>query len=319
MQDLNYTNIESKQNIVYKHIKQLLDLHSYRQKHQQTVLEGLHLFSAFMGSESIASINAIYICENLLEKTQLQKDNLDLIETIKITQNPQNKVSFNKKIPCYVLSKALWQSITSQPNNSILCILNYPQTLQPEQTQSYTLQILANFFKQTLLTSQSQAIILDDIQDAGNLGTILRTSAACGVKFVLCLGGAHAYSPKVLRAGMGAHAHLQILYWPLDQLQILQQELQNLITQALSSLTKTDAKQQFALLGTSLQGQLYLYSHVLPKHVIWLFGNEGQGLRQSWQRLTQTVKVPQLNIESLNVASCAGLCMYAHAFALLSK
>ncbi len=61
-------------------------------------------------------------------------------------------------------------------------------------------------------------LILDGVQDAGNVGSMMRTAAAAGLSYVVCLKGtAQAWSPKVLRAAMGAHRHLKIFeVWSLN-------------------------------------------------------------------------------------------------------
>lgn len=139
------------------------------------------------------------------------------------------------------------------------------------------------------------AVLLDQVQDPGNLGTILRTTAASGVTSVyLSPGCASAWSPKALRAGMGAQFILQI-YENIPLLPLIQ-------TTALQTCTTTLSARSVSL-----------YDVPLSQPTVWIFGSEGQGV--SPELLTHTsqhVRIPQANtpVESLNVAAAAAVCLY---------
>jgi TrmH family RNA methyltransferase len=136
------------------------------------------------------------------------------------------------------------------------------------------------------------AVLLDRVQDAGNVGSILRTAAAFGVRQVWTTPGtAGLWSPKVLRAGMGAHFGLELV----------------------EGLTLGDlAPGALPWVGTSLRSPLLLPRAPLPPQVIWVFGHEGQGLsEETLARCTWTVRIPQPGgEESLNVAAAAAVCLY---------
>ncbi|HEY0817325.1 MAG TPA: RNA methyltransferase [Rhizobacter sp.] len=136
------------------------------------------------------------------------------------------------------------------------------------------------------------AVILDRLQDAGNVGTVLRTAAAFGFTQCIALKGTAAlWSAKVLRAGMGAHFGL------------------NLVEQA----AETDLSSlRLPLLGTSSHAAQALHEVVLPWPCAWVMGHEGQGVSESLAaRCALTLRIPQPGgEESLNVAAAAAVCLY---------
>jgi len=139
---------------------------------------------------------------------------------------------------------------------------------------------------------QAATVVLDRLQDAGNVGSILRTAAAFGVGQVLALQGTAAlWSPKVMRAGMGAHFGLRLL--------------EGLQADDLAAL-------QMPLVGTSLESDALLHSAALPRPCAWVLGHEGQGVAPALlARCALTVRIPQPGgEESLNVAAAAAVCLY---------
>ncbi len=135
-------------------------------------------------------------------------------------------------------------------------------------------------------------VVLDRVQDPGNVGSILRTAAAFGVPQVLALKGTVAlWSPKVLRAGMGAHFGLRLL--------------EGLDTEALAAL-------QVPLVATSSHGGAWLHQAALPHPCAWVLGHEGQGVADALlARCALQVRIPQPGgEESLNVAAAAAVCLY---------
>lgn len=136
-------------------------------------------------------------------------------------------------------------------------------------------------------------VVLDRLQDAGNVGSILRSAAAFGVKQVLALKGTAAvWSAKVLRAGMGAHFTLALH--------------EGLAVDDLKRLT-------VPLLATSSHGGLMLGDSGLPRPCAWVFGHEGQGVSAELMALcAEKVCIPQPGgEESLNVAAAAAICLFA--------
>lgn len=147
------------------------------------------------------------------------------------------------------------------------------------------------------LQPQAPTVVLDRVQDAGNVGAILRCASAFGFAQVIALKGTAAlWSPKVLRAGMGAHFGLRL---------IEQAEPGRL------------AELQVPLITTSShQGEL-LHRTTLPWPCAWAMGHEGQGVGPEVQaRSALSVRIIQPGgEESLNVATAAAICLHASAAA----
>jgi TrmH family RNA methyltransferase len=152
-----------------------------------------------------------------------------------------------------------------------------------------------------VLQPGQDSVVLDRLQDAGNVGTILRSAAAMGFRQVLALKGTAAlWSPKVLRAGMGAHFGLHLV--------------EGLAPEDLDAL-------QLPLVATSSHADKQLHQLLLPSPCAWVMGHEGQGVQPDlMQRCTLTVGIPQPGgEESLNVGAAAAICLYESARQRLSR
>lgn len=137
------------------------------------------------------------------------------------------------------------------------------------------------------------SVILDRVQDAGNVGSILRSAGAFGFRQVLALKGTAAlWSPKVLRAGMGAHFGLSL-------------------AEGLE-LSDLDALNLPLVVTSSHQGDL-LQNLALPHPCAWAMGHEGQGVcAELVARATVFARIGQPGgEESLNVAAAAAICLHA--------
>ncbi len=149
----------------------------------------------------------------------------------------------------------------------------------------------------TALRAGQGAVVLDRLQDAGNVGSILRSAAAMGFAQVLAIKGTAAlWSPKVLRAGMGAHFALHLVEGvSVDDLPAL----------------------DVPLLVTSSHRGDYLHQARLPWPCAWVMGHEGQGVSPALEDLASaSVRIVQPGgEESLNVAAAAAICLHASAAA----
>ena len=137
------------------------------------------------------------------------------------------------------------------------------------------------------------AVLLDGVQDPGNAGSILRSAGAAGIKQVYCSPGtASIWSPKVLRAAMGAHFVLEI-FEHMD----------------LAALVRAA---RVPVLATSGYASERIYDVDLSGPVAWLLGHEGQGVSAALLDLaTHRVAIPHAGaVESLNVAACAAVCFF---------
>ncbi len=144
----------------------------------------------------------------------------------------------------------------------------------------------------TVLTPRLASVVLDRVQDAGNAGSILRSAAAFGFAQVLALKGTVAlWSPKVLRAGMGAHFGLRLV--------------EGLDESSLEAL-------QLPLVAAVVHAGALLPGAALPAPCAWVLGHEGQGVAATLLgRCALQVSIPQPGgEESLNVAAAAAVCLY---------
>ena len=140
-------------------------------------------------------------------------------------------------------------------------------------------------------------VVLDRLQDAGNVGSILRSASAFGFVQIAALKGTAAlWSPKVLRAGMGAHFALRLV--------------EGLAPDDLETLG-------VPLLATSSHEGAYLHQATLPWPCGWILGHEGQGVSPDLQaRAAQHIRITQPGgEESLNVGAAAAICLHASAAA----
>ncbi len=137
-------------------------------------------------------------------------------------------------------------------------------------------------------------IALDDIQDPGNLGTIIRLASWFGIDSIICsLNTVDCYNPKVIQSTMGAVAHVDIIY-----------------TDLFIFLTEARSK-GIHIYGTFLDG-INIYKSNELKNGILVFGNEGNGVSKEIERVVETkLLIPPFNnnetVESLNVSMAAAI------------
>jgi RNA methyltransferase, TrmH family len=144
----------------------------------------------------------------------------------------------------------------------------------------------------------ADVVVLDRLQDPGNLGTLMRSAAAAGVEEVWCLEPTvDVWSPKVLRAAMGAHFVMHVV----------------------ASLPEPEMFAAVKARGLRLlaadhgPGALSIYSPTLDltQPCAWVFGQEGDGVAPSIRSEAQRVEIPQSDqVESLNVAAAAAICLF---------
>lgn len=147
------------------------------------------------------------------------------------------------------------------------------------------------------LQPDAPTVVLDRLQDAGNVGSVLRSASAFGFTQVVALKGTAAlWAPKVLRAGMGAHFGLRLIEGvDIDVLDTL----------------------QVPLVATSSHQGEWLHQAALPYPCAWLMGHEGRGVSPALEaRAAHRIRIAQPGgEESLNVAAAAAICLHASAAA----
>lgn len=246
--------LESKDNPKIKHLRGLIEQNSYRKKQGQTVLEGTHLCLAWLHENK--KINSIFTTEHALA-------------------HPDFDIILNKYTGVvFVIGESLYKDLSTL-GTSIACmaIVNIPSSSQA-------------------LDFTADTLILENVQDPGNVGTLLRSAAAAGIDQVICTkGSASLWSPRVLRAGMGAHFSLQTF--------------ENIALEELLPQFK------IPVYVTSSHRSSSLYSKDLRKACVWILGNEGQGVSDYALQHAEAVTIPQPGgQESLNVAIAGSICFF---------
>jgi TrmH family RNA methyltransferase len=266
---MNFDLISSKDNPLFKEIRLLQATGSKGQKARitsgQALLEGIHLVQTWVGDPAL----------KMLVTSELGLQNPEIAEAVysHLEVCPDTKV--------FQLDSTLWDLLSELVNAPhIAGLLDLPKTYLAAS--------------QSMGTLAGDVVILDRIQDAGNVGSILRTAAAAGFTQVIALSGcAHLWSTKVLRAGMGAHRLLD-LYEGWSNQQVL-----SAVTAPLLAAT-ADAEQD-----------LYSLKKELLHPVAWVMGSEGQGISEDLMAQARGVSIPiDPRVESLNVSTAAAVCLF---------
>jgi len=178
-------------------------------------------------------------------------------------------------VPCVELSDALFRRLT------------------PVQTPTGVLGLIAIPARRAPPLHPESCVLLEDVQDPGNLGSILRSAAGAGIRQVyLSAQCADLWSPKVLRAGMGAHFQLDC-FDGVD-------------------LGGFAAAFPGRLIATHLAARQSVFATDLTGHVGLVFGNEGAGLSRALvAEVDCVVAIPMPGrTESLNIAAAAAVCLF---------
>lgn len=266
---MSFDLISSKENPLFKEIRLLQATGSKGQKARmasgQALLEGIHLVQTWVGDPALRTLLTSEIGLKNAEISQAVYEHLEICPDTKVFQ----------------LDSALWDLLSDLVNAPhIAGLLDLPKSyLTPPQSIS---------------SLDGDVVILDCIQDAGNVGSILRTAAAAGFTKVIAITGcAHLWSTKVLRAGMGAH-HLLDLYEGWSNQQVL-----SAVTAPLLAAT-ADAKQD-----------LFSLKQELLHPVAWVMGSEGRGISEDLMAQAKGVSIPiDPRVESLNVSTAAAVCLF---------
>lgn len=249
-------HITSRDNALFKQLKALTGSTHQRRKAGQSVLDGVHLADAYLAA--LGQPDCCVVSERHLAHPEVASL-LDRIE-------PQRIV---------LLADALFAQIAGVVNGiDLMLVIDTPAGHLPERIDT-------------------DCIVLDGVQDAGNVGSILRSAAAAGVRHAfLGTGTAFAWSTKTLRAAMGANFHLNIVEHCTPDM---------LAPRLAVPLVATSSHADAELFDTDLRGP-----------VGWLVGNEGAGVSAEWMHLvSRTVSIPQPGgLESLNVAAATAVCLF---------
>ena len=260
--------ITSKDNELIKHIRKLKDK-KYRDESNEYVVEGVKLVEEAVKEN--AKIKQIIVCE-------------DTTRTYEIPTHIMLEIA---KYECISVSDKIFNIITqvTNPQGIMAIIEKNAQNAKIDYTQDII-------------------VVLDDVQDPGNLGTILRTVDSIGLnQIIVSKGTADAFNSKVVRSTMGAIFRIKII------------EVENL-AQAIKEMRK----HHFKLMVTSLQTKNSIYDIDFNKKII-IIGNEANGVSKEIQDMAdEKAKIPMLGrTESLNASVAAGVVMYEYVRQKLSK
>ena len=260
--------ISSKDNELIKHIKKLKDK-KHRDESNEYIIEGVKLIEEAVKEN--ARIKKIIVCE-------------DTTRTYEIPTHIMYEIA---KYECVYVTDKIFASITQVTNpQGIMAIIEKGDT---DAQIDYTQDII---------------VALDDVQDPGNLGTILRTVDSIGLnQIIVSKGTADAFNSKVVRSTMGAIFRVKII------------EVENL-----PQSIKEMRRHHFKLMVTSLQTENSIYDIKFNKKII-VIGNESNGVSKEIQEMAdEKAKIPMLGkTESLNASVAAGVVMYEYVRQKLSK
>jgi TrmH family RNA methyltransferase len=266
---MNFDLITSKENPLFKEIRNHQATGSKGQKARlasgQALLEGIHLVQTWVGDPALRILLTSEIGLKNIEISQAVYEHIEIC--------PDTKV--------YQLDSTLWDLLSELVNApQIAGLLDLPASCLTAP--------------QSIATLAGDVLILDRIQDAGNVGSILRTAAATGFTQVIAITGcAHLWSTKVLRAGMGAHRLLD-LYEGWSNQQVL-----SAVTASMLAATANAEQNLFSL------------NQELQHPVAWIMGSEGQGISEDLLAQAKGVSIPiDARVESLNVSTAAAVCLF---------
>lgn len=253
--------ITSKDNEFIKHIKKLKDK-KYRDMANEYLIEGIKLVEEAIQEK--APIKQIILCDDCEKNAAISKDLMYAIakhECVYVTEN---------------ILKYL--SEVQSPQGILAVIEKNNNDMQIDYTQDVI-------------------VALDDVQDPGNLGTILRTVNSVGLtQILLSKGTADAFNPKVVRSTMGAIFRVKII-----ECEDLKQTLKEI------------KKHKFKIVVSSLQTENTIYDIKYQKKVI-VIGNEANGVEPTIRQMSdEAIKIPMLGkTESLNASVATGIILYEY-------
>ncbi|MEW6677216.1 MAG: RNA methyltransferase [Pseudomonadota bacterium] len=247
--------LTSRDNPKFKDLLALASRARVRREQRQTLLDGEHLLTAALEAGLLPRMMlfADHSPEALMDRWQASLP----------------------EVPCYSLARALFRELSPVDTPSgLLAVVDIPQSPSAVEDGSAFL------------------LLLENIQDPGNLGALMRVAAAAGCRRVcLSSGCAEAWSPKSLRGGQGAQFQLQIV------------ENADLVAEAAGWPGPVHA----GLLGAKSS----LYDLDLRGPTGFAFGNEGAGLSPALQAACSPFSIPMPGrVESLNVATAAAVCLF---------
>ena len=249
----HFKHIISRDNAVFKQLKKLAESARERKQESKTLLDGVHLIEGYL--QAFGEPELLIIPEG---KSSLEASNL--------MQHLQD-------VRTVMFPTLMFAELTPVASSTgILALVNLPKIAPP--------------------TEVSFALMLEDIQDPGNLGSMLRTALGAGVQAVYCSKGCtDAWSPKALRGGQGAQFYLNII--------------ENV------DLLHAIAEFKGNTYATTMAGES-LYTQDLTVPSAFVIGNEGAGISAKvLAAASHQLSIPiHADLESLNAAAAAAICLF---------
>lgn len=260
--------ITSKDNEIIKNIKKLKDK-KFREQEHKYIIEGRKLIEEAINES--AKINTVVVCEDCVKNEEI--DSKLLYEVAKYN--------------CIYVSERIFSLITDVKNpQGILAVIEKEAEID------------------SIDYNEDLIVILDKVQDPGNLGTILRTVDSIGLKqIIVAEGSGDIFNPKVVRSTMGAIFRVKVK---------LSKDIQKTVAEI--------KKHKFKVVSTSLATDKSIYDVKYEKSAI-IIGNEANGVSKELQEASdELVKIPMLgNTESLNASVATGIVLYEYVRQKLGK
>lgn len=252
--------ITSKDNETIKHIKKLKEK-KYREEYHEFIVEGIKMIEEALNEG--AKIKSVVICDDCKSQGAI----------------PSELMYEIAKLNCIYVAEKVFNTITDVINpQGIMAIIEKPQAEE-----------------NTIDFSQNVSLLLDNIQDPGNMGTILRTADSLNMKqIIVSKGTADIYNLKVVRSTMGAIFRVKVI--EVDDL---------------GKVIKEMKKHKIKVYATDLQTDKSIYDVDYSKSAI-VIGNEANGVSSKvLEEATERIKIPMIGkTESLNAAVATSIILY---------
>ena len=265
--------ITSKTNNTVKYISSLKNK-KYRNKYNKYVIEGIKLVEEIINSEGNAPEFIVY-SEDVLNRSSLGIDFLTKYKETVLKQS--NAISVTEE-----LFKLMADVESPQ---GILVVIDKENEYNIEDLEKH-------------IINNEKYIILDKIQDPGNLGTIIRSAVSFGIRNIICTEGTvDAFSPKVIRSTMSGITKVKVY---------------NILNSEIDKLVNILNKEKYNIIGTSLVADKYICDESISNKDIFVMGNEANGVSEYLlQKCDKYIKIPmEDSMESLNVGVATSILMY---------
>lgn len=262
---MEYERISSKENRLIKLYKKVLLSKKYRNENRIFALEGRRLISDAL--KNGIALDNIFISERAYEK--------NINEISELARKPGVRI--------YIISDSLEKILSDTPSpQGIFALCHMPQALSVSE----------------ILARGSSFIILDRIQDPGNMGTIIRTADALGISGIITCNCCEIYSPKVIRSAMGSVFRTSV-------------SDDSSYEDIIEKCNENNVTSYAAVLSPKSESLRNICFAPNAKNAVWI-GNEGSGLLpEICEKCSRNIIIPMKGgAESLNAAAAAAIFMW---------